>query len=92
MMFFVHPPAPFSNLYHLPPSRALPALSKIHAFVMTKPVEGKTREAPHQYARKVTTGHTEKISSVAYSPDGTHIATGSQDKTVRIIDTSTGVG
>jgi WD40 repeat protein len=35
-------------------------------------------------------GHTGPIDSVAYSPDGTHIVSGSRDKTVRVWVASTG--
>ena len=35
-------------------------------------------------------GHTNRVVSMAYSPDGSIIATGSDDKTVRLWDTHTG--
>jgi len=35
-------------------------------------------------------GHTEAINRIRYSPDGYRIATGSNDKTIRIWDTETG--
>jgi WD40 repeat protein len=36
-------------------------------------------------------GHLNTVYSVAFSPDGSHIASGSHDQTVRIWDTKTGV-
>ena len=36
------------------------------------------------------TGHTKRVNSVAYSPDGNIIASGSKDGTVRLWDTATG--
>src|SRR5262249_25535854 len=35
-------------------------------------------------------GHTEEVTSVAYSPDGQRLATGSRDRTVKIWDARTG--
>ena len=35
-------------------------------------------------------GHTQPLSSVAFSPDGKRIATGSGDQTVRVWDAETG--
>jgi len=36
-------------------------------------------------------GHTREVTSVAFSPDGTHIVSGSWDKTIRIWDAQTGI-
>jgi WD40 repeat protein len=36
-------------------------------------------------------GHTDWVSSVAYSPDGRHIISGSDDKTIRMWDAETGL-
>ncbi|KAG8718669.1 hypothetical protein FRC09_012289 [Ceratobasidium sp. 395] len=35
-------------------------------------------------------GHTDSVRSVAYSPDGAHVVSGSSDKTIRIWDAHTG--
>ena len=35
-------------------------------------------------------GHTDKVSSVSWSPDGKHIVSGSWDKTVQVWDAATG--
>ena len=36
------------------------------------------------------TGHSDWVRSVAYSPDGKHIVSGSDDKTVKVWDSQTG--
>ena len=36
------------------------------------------------------TGHSRLVTSVTYSPDGKHIASGSRDKTVKVWDAATG--
>ena len=36
------------------------------------------------------TGHSREVTSVAYSPDGKHIVSGSYDRTVKVWDAATG--
>ena len=36
------------------------------------------------------TGHSDLVRSVAYSPDGKHIVSGSDDSTVKVWDSQTG--
>ncbi|KIJ58283.1 hypothetical protein HYDPIDRAFT_59527, partial [Hydnomerulius pinastri MD-312] len=51
-----------------------------------------TPEQPQTWptAVQVLLGHTSSIWSVAYSPDGQHIVSGSSDKTIRIWNARTG--
>jgi WD40 repeat protein len=42
------------------------------------------------HTRTTLTGHTGPVTAVAFSPDGTHLATTSHDQTARIWDTATG--
>ena len=39
---------------------------------------------------RTLTGHSEVVRSVAYSPDGRYLASGSQDKTIKIWEVATG--
>ncbi|WP_261560339.1 TIR domain-containing protein, partial [Frankia tisae] len=39
---------------------------------------------------RILTGHTDWVSSVAFAPDGTTLASGSDDQTIRLWDTTTG--
>ena len=44
---------------------------------------------PNKNVKPLLTGHTHSVRSVAYSPDGQHIVSGSADKTIRIWDALT---
>ncbi|MGZ6366690.1 MAG: protein kinase domain-containing protein [Ktedonobacteraceae bacterium] len=45
---------------------------------------------PQKTTRYICRGHTSRVTAVSWSPTGTHIATASFDKTVRIWDTAHG--
>jgi WD40 repeat protein len=53
-------------------------------------LEGTAQEPLSVPAVKTFPGHTEAIYSVAFSPDGKVIATGSFDKTIKLYDVTTG--
>jgi WD40 repeat protein len=44
----------------------------------------------HPKPLRVIRGHSSQINSVAFSPDGTRLVTGSEDKTIRVWDFATG--
>jgi len=48
------------------------------------------RQRAEEEAVCTLTGHSNEVWSVSYSPDGKHIASGSQDKTVKIWDAQSG--
>jgi WD40 repeat protein/serine/threonine protein kinase len=45
---------------------------------------------PQRTTRYICSGHTSRVTAVAWAPRGTHIATASYDKTVRVWDTAHG--
>ncbi|MDD5169490.1 MAG: caspase family protein, partial [Syntrophales bacterium] len=57
------------------------------AFAAEKLIPGDSKQKPEIF---VQLGHTEGVKSVAFSPDGTHLLSGSYDKTLKLWEISTG--
>ena len=51
-------------------------------------LDGRQRYWPAEL--NILQGHDDQVTSVAFSPDGKCIATGSRDKTIRVWDAETG--
>jgi WD40 repeat protein len=49
-----------------------------------------TSSAQNSKCIKTLIGHTDDVTSVCFSPDGKHLATGSKDKSIRIWDVASG--
>ena len=50
----------------------------------------KAQQLPWRMTIPWRRGHTKSVTSVAYSPDGEHVVSGSEDQTVRMWDMETG--
>nr|GAT47712.1 predicted protein [Mycena chlorophos] len=77
-----------SALAFLPQTSGIRALSSLHHSRSFTLVKGLDRQWPQMILE--LRGHSETVTSVAFSPDGTHIASCSGDHTVRIWDAATG--
>ena len=56
-------------------------------FALLLPTFAQTKQKPRLV---VQTGHTESVNSVAFSPDGKTIASGSSDNTIKLWNAETG--
>ena len=71
----------FANIFH-PPGHP-PYIFTLPGGEGIKRLKGEVLSSPFE-------GHANQVNSVAYSPDGKHIASSSDDSTVRVWDLSTG--
>ena len=67
-------------------AQALTASRKLPALISKWPLP----DLPHPALQRALTGHTSGVSAVAIAPDGTWLATASDDGSVRIWDPATG--
>ena len=58
--------------------------------ICSKENEGEWNEKIILNPQCTLTGHSDSVYSVAYSPDGKHIVSGSRDSTVKIWDAQSG--
>ncbi|MGQ0604202.1 MAG: nSTAND1 domain-containing NTPase, partial [Anaerolineales bacterium] len=87
--------AAVSNLSVDPVRSILLALQAVTATVEDKTIVPEAEQALHQavqasHARLTLTGHTGDVTGIAFSPDGTRLATASDDQTARVWDATTG--
>lgn len=70
--------------------RPLPALLVPLLLVATLVAQDKPPTTPPPTPKFILTGHADAVYSVAFSPDGKRIATGSFDRSVKVWDAATG--
>lgn len=72
---------------NLPPAKTLPTLKTEKTPSIKQPVKSSPKPPPKI---QVFSDHTNKVRSVAFSPDGQWVASGSLDETVKLWDAKTG--
>src|ERR1700751_4166783 len=70
--------------------QSVSAMRSMHAFVATLMLMLLATPSAQAQVRATLRGHTLALASVAYSPDGKFIATGSYDRTAKVWDAASG--
>ncbi len=85
----------FLNIFHTPVSFSTP-----HIYISTRPFLPSRSPLSRMFDRNLPSwpapplewvGHAGRVRSVGYSPNGTRVVTGSDDRTIRIWDAGSGV-